>query len=74
MVARYLRDSGGDLDEAVRLCKQGIEAAPHEESTLLGYQILLSLLQRTGDAAGAVRYSREAADLARALGKVRPDR
>lgn len=68
MVARYLRDSSGDLQEAIRLCREGIDAAPKERSALLGYQILLSLLERTGDRAAFERYAGEAKELARTLG------
>jgi tetratricopeptide (TPR) repeat protein len=60
MVAEHLLETDGDLAEAITLCKTGIDVAPHEETALLGYQVLLRLFLKTGDRAGYEHYAARA--------------
>jgi len=68
-IAEYFRKNDTNLEEAIALCKRGINVAPREESALLGYQTLLRLLAKTGDRESFELYSGRANDLARDLGK-----
>jgi tetratricopeptide (TPR) repeat protein len=67
MIANYYFEQDTNLPEAIELCKNGIDVAPEEESTLFGYQVLLRLLQKTGDGASFDFYTRKANDLFRKL-------
>jgi arylsulfatase A-like enzyme/Tfp pilus assembly protein PilF len=65
MVAEHLLEKDADLDEAVALCQRGIEVAPHDETALLGYQVLMRLFVKTGDRASYERYAARAEALVR---------
>jgi arylsulfatase A-like enzyme/Tfp pilus assembly protein PilF len=67
MIASDLLDRGTDLDGAIALCEQGIAREPSPESRLVGYQVLMRLLERTGRAAERDRVLREAEALQREL-------
>ena len=63
MLAESHLESGARLEEAIALCKRGIDVAPEERTALLGYQILLQLLMKTGDRASYELYSARAREL-----------
>ncbi len=74
-IAEHYLQTETNLEEAVELCKRGIDVAPRQESALLGYQTLLGLLAKTGDRASYDLYLQRANELARRLGKTqRQDR
>jgi arylsulfatase A-like enzyme/Flp pilus assembly protein TadD len=68
-IAEHFRQNNTNLEEAIELCKRGIDVAPRDESALLGYQTLLRLLAKTGDRESFELYSARANELARDLGK-----
>ena len=48
-LAEILLRQGGDLNEAVALCLQGIELPPRDRETLFGYFVLTNLYAALGD-------------------------
>ena len=67
MIAEYHSQQGTDLEQAIELCKRGIDVAPAEEPALLGYQILLRLLMTTGDRESYDSYKHKASALLRKI-------
>ena len=63
MIANYFLERDTHLDEAIELCKRGIEAKPQDESALLGYEILTRVYAKRGDRANYELYSRIAKEL-----------
>jgi arylsulfatase A-like enzyme/Tfp pilus assembly protein PilF len=63
MIAERHLETGTALDEAIDLCKRGIDVAPEEKTALLGYQVLLQLLMKKGDRASYELYSSRAREL-----------
>ncbi len=67
MLASDLLDRGERLEEAIALCRTGIAAEPVPQSRLVGYQVLLPLLERTGRPDAYANAAREAAALQRSI-------
>ena len=68
MIAAHHLARGTNYREAIALCRAGIQAAPKDQNTLIGYQTLLQLLQKSGDQADFDRTAKEAEKLRRRLG------
>ena len=68
MIAAHHLAQGTNYSEAIALCRAGIRAAPEDRNTLIGYQTLLQLLQKTGNQADFDRAAKEAGELRRRLG------
>lgn len=67
MIAEHSLQTGRDLDEAIELCRRGLEVAPEDRAALAGYQVLLALLERTGDRESLRVYAERAEALRRKL-------
>lgn len=59
MIAQYYLDTGQNLEEAIRLCKTGINTKFADESTLYGYFILTNIYAKLGDKGNFDYYTRE---------------
>jgi predicted Zn-dependent protease len=61
-LAKLLMDTGGDLQRAERLAREGIRLDPEHEEGPLGYYVLADLLNRAGrsnEARAAMARGRE---------------
>lgn len=67
MVADHLLKSGGNLDEAIQLCKKGVAIPPEDDSTLFGYFVLTNIYTKLGDKANFDYYDNKGAILAKKL-------
>ncbi|HSQ34734.1 MAG TPA: sulfatase-like hydrolase/transferase, partial [Candidatus Binatia bacterium] len=71
MVAKYLLDRRGDLDEAIALCRTGIAITPVDKYTAFGYYILADIYGFRGERGPAEKHYRQAEALMAAL-KAKP--
>jgi arylsulfatase A-like enzyme/Tfp pilus assembly protein PilF len=67
MIAEHFLQTGTNLEEAIELCRRGLDVAPDDQVALAGSQILVALLERTGDRAGSELASRRVEALQRKL-------
>jgi tetratricopeptide (TPR) repeat protein len=56
-VAEYLFQQQENLEEAIDLCKKGLELVPEDEGTLYGYFILTNIYAKLGDQANLDYYT-----------------
>jgi arylsulfatase A-like enzyme/cytochrome c-type biogenesis protein CcmH/NrfG len=68
-VAEYLFQQQENLEEAVELCKKGLEIIPEDEGTLFGYYILTNIYALKGDQANLNYYTAKGEKLYNRLNK-----
>ncbi|NIM14454.1 MAG: sulfatase-like hydrolase/transferase [Candidatus Aminicenantes bacterium] len=56
MVAKYYMDRWENIEEAVELCKKGIEIEPENKYTVFGYYILSDIYSRKGEKSTSNSY------------------
>ena len=67
LLAAYYLEKGEHLQEAVELCKTGIQIEPFDEATVNGYYLLANVYGKLGDTANARFYQTQGEKLMQAL-------
>jgi tetratricopeptide (TPR) repeat protein len=67
MIANYFMETGQNFEEAIDLCKKGIQITPHDQATLFGYFILTNIYGKMGDQTNFKFYSAEGEKLYKTL-------